>query len=137
METVTLELAIAPVAALPAPSDPVWQQWLSPAELAYCHGLRQAGEHLAARAVGKQAAASAVGWPGPVPWPDLEIRRQPDCAPDLVVVGDLRQWCYDQGFSTPGLSLSHAGGHAAALAWTTPEVGQHAPAGTTAEVSRP
>jgi holo-[acyl-carrier protein] synthase len=119
VETVTLELVIAPVSALPAPADPVWHDWLSPAELAYCQGLRYAGEHLAARAIGKRAAAGAVGWTGQMPWTDLEIRRQPDRAPDLVVVGDLRTWCHDQGLAAPGLSLTHAGGHAAAIAWTS------------------
>ena len=54
MDTVTLELAISPVAALPSPAHPSWQDWLSPAELAYCCGLRYAGEHLVARVIGKQ-----------------------------------------------------------------------------------
>jgi holo-[acyl-carrier protein] synthase len=120
MDAIALDLAIAPVAALPPPGDPTWRDWLSPAELAYCGGLRYAGEHLVARAMAKQAAANAVGWPGPVPWADLEIRRQPDCAPELVVVADLRQWCVEQGLAAPGVSLTHAGGHAAAVAWSGP-----------------
>ena len=118
MDTISLELAIAPVAALPGLSDPLWCDWLSPAELAYCGGLQRAGEHLAARALGKQVAADALVWTRPVPWRDMEIRRRPGCAPELVVVGELNQWCQQHQLAIPGVSLSHAAGHAAAVAWS-------------------
>lgn len=119
-DTVTLALQMAPVDTLPEPGDPAWTEWLSPAELAYCHGMQRAGEHLAARLLAKQAAADAVGWPLEVPWADLEIRRRQLAGPELVVVGDLRQWCADQGVRSPGVSITHAAGHTAAVAWTGP-----------------
>jgi holo-[acyl-carrier protein] synthase len=118
VDTVSLALEVAPVAALPPPGDPAWAQWLSPAELAYCHGLRYAGEHLAARAIAKTVAAEATGWTLEPPWVDLEIRRQQLCGPELVVVGDLRDWCEQQHLAVPGVSMTHAAGHAAAIAWT-------------------
>jgi holo-[acyl-carrier protein] synthase len=123
VDTISLALEVAPVAALPAPGDPTWRGWLSPAELAYCHGLRYAGEHLVARAIAKSAAASAVGWPWETPWADLEIRRQQLCGPELVVVGDLRDWCAQQRLAVPGVSMTHAAGHAAAVAWTAQTAG--------------
>jgi holo-[acyl-carrier protein] synthase len=118
VDTVSLALEVAPVGALPPPGDPVWAQWLSPVELAYCHGLRHAGEHLAARAIAKTVAAEVAGWTHEPPWVDLEIRRQQLCGPELVIVGDLRDWCERQHLAVPGVSMTHAAGHAAAIAWT-------------------
>lgn len=118
MDTIALALEVAPVAALPAPGDPRWREWLSPAELAYCNGLRHAGEHLVARALAKSAAASAAGWPAEPPWADLEVRRRQLCGPELVMVGELRDWCAEQQLVVPGVSMSHAAGHAAVIAWT-------------------
>jgi holo-[acyl-carrier protein] synthase len=118
VDTVWLALEVAPVGAMPPPGDPAWVRWLSPAELAYCHGLRHAGEHLVARAIAKAVAAQAAGWTHEPPWVDLEIRRQQLCGPELVVVGELRDWCERQHLAIPGVSMSHAAGHAAAIAWT-------------------
>jgi phosphopantetheinyl transferase (holo-ACP synthase) len=118
VDTVSLALEVAPVEALPPPGDPAWAQWLAPAELAYCHGFRHVGEHLVARAIAKAVAAEAAGWPFEPPWFDLEIRRQQLRGPELVVVGELRDWCERQHLAVPGVSMTHAAGHAAAIAWT-------------------
>jgi phosphopantetheinyl transferase (holo-ACP synthase) len=121
VETVGLTVQVAPA------GDPAWDAWLSPAELAYCDGM---AERRAARVLAKRAAAAAVGWPDEPPWSDLEIRRQQLCGPELVVVGDLREWCEQQGLAVGGISMSHAAGHAAAIAWTSQlgrEGGEYAP----------
>src|SRR5262249_31730645 len=114
---VSVALEVARVGALPPPGDPAWAQWLSPAELAYCHGFRHPGEHLVARAIAKTVAAEAAGRTFEPPWIDLEIRRQQLCGPQLVVVGELRDWCDWQHLAVPGISMTHAAGHAAAIAW--------------------
>jgi phosphopantetheinyl transferase (holo-ACP synthase) len=107
----------APVAALPAPDDPAWRGLLGAAELAYCAGLRRAGEHLAARALARRVVAEALGWAGDVPWRDIAIRREPAGRPAVMLTGQLAEWRRHRRLPVPGVSLSHAAGHAAALAW--------------------
>jgi holo-[acyl-carrier protein] synthase len=137
VDTVSLALEIAPVGALPPPGNPAWAQWLSPAELAYCHGLRHASEHLVARAIAKSAAASAVGWTLDPPWVDLEIRRQQLCGPELVVVGEMRDWCERQHLTVAGVSMTHTAGHAAAIAWTADAILPAEAASNTADAILP
>jgi holo-[acyl-carrier protein] synthase len=121
-------LVVTPVAALPPPADPRWRGWLDPAELAYCTGLRRAGEHMAARVAGRRAVLAALGLPdgvaaegvaaeGPSWWPDVTIRREPSGRPTVAVSDRLDGWRERRGLAVPGVSLSHAAGHAAALAW--------------------
>lgn len=118
-----LSYQVSALAALPDPADPVWRDWLTPAELAYCAGFRRVAEHLAVRALAKRAALRALRWPDPdlpwhdLPWHDLEVRRAPDQPPRLVLRGELAAWAAARGVPTPAVSLSHAGGSAAALAW--------------------
>jgi holo-[acyl-carrier protein] synthase len=100
----SLYVAFAPVADVPRVE-------LDPAEIAYCTGLRRADEHLAARVLARHAVAAALGWPGEPPWRDIAIRREASGRPYAVLSGALA------GCPVPGVSLSHAGGHAAALAW--------------------
>jgi phosphopantetheinyl transferase (holo-ACP synthase) len=90
---------------------------VSPAELAYCLGLELAGEHLAARVVAKRAIAEALRWPGSVPWSGIEILRMPPGRPVVRLSGEVEQWRRQLGVPLPRVSLSHAAGHAAALAW--------------------
>jgi phosphopantetheinyl transferase (holo-ACP synthase) len=111
-------LEVAPVHALPPPADPRWRDWLEPAELAYCTGLRRAGEHLAARVAGRRAVLAALGLPsGASLWPDVRIRRAPSGRPTVAVSERLDRWRESRGLAVPDVSLSHAAGHAAALAW--------------------
>jgi holo-[acyl-carrier protein] synthase len=115
-----LAVRVLAVDELPAPADSSWRRRLTPAELAYCTGLAQAGHHLAARAAGKQAVLAVLdagdGDPDTV-WPELEIRRAPGSAPRVVLHGRLEGWRRGRGLGVPGVSLSHAAGRAAALAW--------------------
>lgn len=108
-------VAVAPVH--PAAGDAAWADWLTPAELGYAAGRRRAGEHLAARRLAKQAVLRAIGWTGPPPWADLQVIRGGSGAPRLALGGDLARWLATRGFPAPGVSLSHAAGYAAGLAW--------------------
>jgi holo-[acyl-carrier protein] synthase len=112
-----LPLAVAPVAALPAVTDPLWRRLLSAAELGRYGSRRRAGEHFTARAMARLALASALGWPGEVPWQDVAIHKEPSGRPLVVLSGRLAQWRLEAGLPLPAVSLSHAAGHAAALAW--------------------
>jgi holo-[acyl-carrier protein] synthase len=123
MTTPALACEVAPVGAMPDPSDPRWREWLTAAERAYCAGLQRAGEHLAARVLAKRAAARAIGWPGvDVPWEGIEVLREPLHPPQVYLTGAVEQWREECGVPVPGVSLSHAAGYAAAVAWL-PEVG--------------
>jgi holo-[acyl-carrier protein] synthase len=119
--TAAAYVVVAAVEALPPPADPRWRDWLGPAELAYCAGLRRVGEHLAARAAGRRAVLAALGLPDGQThaslWPDVSIRREPSGRPTVAVSGRLDRWRESRGLAVPEVSLSHAAGHAAALAW--------------------
>ncbi|MGH3996341.1 MAG: hypothetical protein ACRDTJ_02625 [Pseudonocardiaceae bacterium] len=117
------------VAELPPAGDPRWADLLSPAELAFCTSLARVTDHLAARAAGKQAVRAVLGLP-PQTWPerylagagaprghDVEIHRVSGSAPQVVLSGDAQRWRRALGLPPPGVSLSHAAGYAAALAW--------------------
>ncbi|OAR24120.1 hypothetical protein A8W25_16845 [Streptomyces sp. ERV7] len=108
---------ISPPQQCPERDDPRWTDWLTDTERAYAHSLARAEEHLSARKAAKEAAARLLGWPGPPPWQDMEIRRASDEAPTLRVRGALAQWMADHGLANPRISLTHARGYAAALAW--------------------
>jgi phosphopantetheinyl transferase (holo-ACP synthase) len=110
-----LPLLIGPTA--PDPGDAAWSAWLTDAERAYAAGRRRAAEHLAARRLAKLAALRALGWPGEPPWSDLAVDRPGGGRPVLRLGGDLASWCAGRGLGAPGVSLTHAAGHAAALAW--------------------
>ena len=113
----SLPLAIAVVADIPPPTDPLWREWLTPAELAYCGSLQHVLDHLAVRVLAKRVTARALAWPGEIPWQEVEILRRPAGGP-AVELGDLLgRWRRERGLPVPGVSLTHAAGHAAALAW--------------------
>lgn len=112
-----MPFAAASVDALPPLADPGWAHRLSAAELAYCAGRRRAGEHLAARLLGRLVVAEALGWPGLPRWSDITIRRSRAGQPIVVLSGETERWRSGAGLAVPGVSLSHAAGHATALAW--------------------
>ena len=113
-----LPLLIGPTT--PDPGDPAWSSWLTDAERAYAAGRRRAAEHLAARRLAKLAALRALDWPGEPAWSDLVVGRPDGGRPVLSLGGDLAHWCAGRGLGAPGISLTHAAGYAAALAWRLP-----------------
>lgn len=119
MGTNRLALAceLASVRSLPPPGDADWRIWLRAAERAYCAGLQRADEHLVARLIAKGAAARVLDWPGEVPWDQVELRRLPPGPPQLLLHGDFQAWQRARHLPVPGVSLTHAAGHAAAVAW--------------------
>lgn len=108
---ITLPVQLIEVAALPPHADAHWASLLTGAERAYCTGLHYAADHRAARVAGKRAVLAALGVHGDVRWHEVEIRRKPGAGPVVVLHGPLGE------ASVPGVSLTHAAGHAAAIAW--------------------
>ncbi|HXY68007.1 MAG TPA: holo-ACP synthase [Gemmatimonadales bacterium] len=90
----------------------------TPAERQRAADYSQASLHLAARIAAKEAAYKALsgdfGASG-IGWQDLEVRRGPDGRPDLVFHGAAERRMQDLGVTRCHLSLTHAGGVAAAV----------------------
>ncbi|QEV21773.1 hypothetical protein [Streptomyces alboniger] len=115
-----LVLHLATPQQTPPAGDPRWGTWLTDAELAYARGLLRAEEHLSARKLAKEAGAGVLGWRCEPPWQDMEVRRRPGAAPALHLGETLSRESLAPGTATPGISLTHARGYAAALAWLPP-----------------
>nr|WP_157528279.1 hypothetical protein [Kibdelosporangium sp. MJ126-NF4]CEL17821.1 hypothetical protein [Kibdelosporangium sp. MJ126-NF4]CTQ90955.1 hypothetical protein [Kibdelosporangium sp. MJ126-NF4] len=98
----------ARLADLPDPRDPLWPSWLTRAELAYCTGFQRVTEHMAARVLAKRSALAVLGLDPDTPLADLEILRAASGAPSVS---------WGAGSQALGVSLTHAGGSAAAMAW--------------------
>jgi holo-[acyl-carrier protein] synthase len=113
----SLPLAIAAMADIPLPADPVWRHWLTAAELAYCGSLQHVSDHLAVRALAKRVVAEVLAWPGEIPWQEVQILRRPAGGPVVELADRPDRWRRQQGLPVPGVSLTHAAGHAAAIAW--------------------
>jgi len=108
---------IGALADLPPEAGPAWREWLSVAEVDYCVGFQRATEHLAARMLAKWAVAGVLGWRDQIPWLDISIVRDPAGPPSVRLSGDAECWRQERHVVVPGVSLTHAGGYAAALAW--------------------
>lgn len=88
----------------------------TPAEREYAQGRKKAAEHLAARFAAKEATLKALGtgWTGGIAWTDVEVVSTPSGAPILRLSGAAQRAAENLGITDWSLSLSHAGGVAAA-----------------------
>jgi holo-[acyl-carrier protein] synthase len=84
-------------------------------ERAYCHARARAAEHFAARFAAKEAALKALGVPSGLSWHELEVVARPGGAPELRLAGVAAEAAARMGVTRMQLSLSHAGGQAAAV----------------------
>jgi holo-[acyl-carrier protein] synthase len=73
-------------------------------------------ERLAARFAAKEATIKALA-PGddPIPWLDIEVRRRPTGAVDLLIHGRAATFAHDAGITGFALSITHEQGTAAAV----------------------
>ncbi|ANP52259.1 phosphopantetheinyl transferase (holo-ACP synthase) [Streptomyces griseochromogenes] len=118
MDTPSQALALVVPTRVPTPYDPLWGHWLTPAEISFSHGFRRACEHLAARKAAKEAVARLLGCPAdPRTWHAMEVHRVPGTAPTMALHGAPAQRLQNLRLPQPGISLTHANGYAAALAW--------------------
>ena len=90
----------------------------TPSERERAAEYAQASLHLAARIAAKEAAYKALSGDGRahgVGWQDLEVRRYADGRPGLVFHGAAERRMAELGATRCHLSLTHAGGVAAAV----------------------
>jgi holo-[acyl-carrier protein] synthase len=87
-------------------------------EIAYCRAHRDPAPHFAARFAAKEAGFKALGTGVQlgVRWRELEVRREREEAPTLVLSGRAREIGLARGGSRMLLSLTHEGDYALAQA---------------------
>ncbi|MCK6531483.1 MAG: holo-ACP synthase [Polyangiaceae bacterium] len=93
-----------------------WARVLTPRErvdLAARHADRAAA--LAGRFAAKEAFSKALGAPKDVWWQDVEVRRAPNGAPELVAHGPALPYLLALGVTRSLVSISHDAGVAAAV----------------------
>ncbi|ACY95820.1 MULTISPECIES: hypothetical protein [Thermomonospora] len=90
---------------------------LSAAELAYCLGFLRAEEHMGARVAAKRAVSRLLGGDLRHCRHQIELIRE-DTGPVRVRLhGELLERAQRAGLGVPRVSLTHAAGRAAAIAW--------------------
>ncbi|MEI5098189.1 hypothetical protein RB200_05465 [Streptomyces sp. PmtG] len=111
-------LVLLPPARIPGPDAACWRDWLTPDEISFSLGFRRAHEHLAARKAAKLAVAKLLGLPDdPRTCRAVEVLRESGAGPVLRLGGAPGQLLRGEDLPLPRVSLTHARGHAAALAW--------------------
>jgi holo-[acyl-carrier protein] synthase len=85
-------------------------------ERRYCRGRGDPAQHYAARFAAKEAALKALGVPEGLSWHELEVRADAAAgAPRLALAGAAAAAAAGKGAGRTHLSLTHAGGMAAAV----------------------
>lgn len=87
----------------------------SPGERADCEGRGDPAQHYAARFAAKEAALKALGVPPGLKWTDIEVRTADNGRPVLILSGAAAAAAQQRGVVAHHLSLTHAGGVAAAV----------------------
>ena len=103
-----------------------WATFLTSAERGYAGSRLRADEHIAARIAARQAVLDVLGWETQPPWRSIEVVRGPAGEPRVSLGGEVEELRRTRGLPVPGVSLSHAAGFAAAVAWL-PEIGEASP----------
>ena len=108
-----------------------WARFLTAAERGYAGSRLRADEHIAARIAARQAVWDVLGldvpgWETQPPWRSIEVVRGPAGDPRASLSGEVEELRRTRGLAVPGISLSHAAGFAAAVAWL-PHTGEVAP----------
>jgi len=82
----------------------------TPAEQKYCNAHRDPSPHYAARFAAKEALFKALGtgWARGVTWRDVEVVRERQDAPSLVLHGEAQRLSESMGTHKVHLSLSHS-----------------------------
>ncbi len=87
-------------------------------ERRYCKGRRDPPGHYAARFAAKEAVLKALGtgWSGGIRWTDVEIIHDPSGRPEVRLCGRALRAARERKIRRFHLSITHAGGCAAAVA---------------------
>ena len=106
----------------------------TPAERDYCEGMKVAARHYAARFAAKEAVSKTFGTGigGDLGWTDIEILREENGEPYVVLHGEGKATAARLGITRILVSLSHADHYAAAnaVAETESDSETHAGRGT-------
>ncbi len=85
----------------------------TPREIKDCGGRI---ESLAARFAAKEATAKALGCGiGDIGWKEIEIKREENGAPTLLLCGEAARFAREKKLKTWSVSLSHSQSHAIAM----------------------
>ncbi len=81
-------------------------------EIAYCGAMATPAPHYAARFAAKEAVAKAfgVGIGGQVGWRDVEVARDAEGRPSIILHGPAKALAEARGVTRVHLALSHAAG---------------------------
>ncbi|WJV51028.1 hypothetical protein [Streptomyces flavofungini] len=111
-------LVLLPPERIAAADSACWHDWLTPEEISFSRGFRRAHEHLAARKAAKLAVASLLDVAAdPGFCRAVGVLRAPGSGPVIRLGGALGELLGTRALPHPRVSLTHARGHAAALAW--------------------
>jgi len=90
----------------------------TPEEQRFCLARRDPAPHFAARFAAKEAVFKALetGWAKGVTWLDVEVRRQEQGAPEIILSGVALEIAASKGAGRAHLSLTHTNNWAAATA---------------------
>ena len=87
----------------------------SAGERTECERRGEPAQHYAARFAAKEAALKALGVPAGLKWTEIEVRTAEGGRPVLLLSGAAASAAARQGVVIKHLSLTHAGGMAAAV----------------------
>jgi holo-[acyl-carrier protein] synthase len=91
------------------------ERLFSPGERADCDRRAQPAQHYAARFAAKEAVLKALGGPPGLRWVEIEVRSADTGRPLLILSGAAAAAAARRGVVTQHVSLTHAGGMAAAV----------------------
>ncbi len=91
------------------------ERLFSPAEQADCEKRADPAQHYAARFAAKEATLKALGAPRGLRWVEMEVRTEDSGRPTLFLSGAAVAAAVQRGVSGYHVSLTHAGGIAAAV----------------------
>jgi holo-[acyl-carrier protein] synthase len=91
------------------------QRLFSPIERADCQARAEPAQHYAARFAAKEALLKALGGPPGLRWVEIEIHTTDAGRPVLILSGAAAEAAADLGVAAQHVSLTHAGGMAAAV----------------------
>jgi holo-[acyl-carrier protein] synthase len=91
------------------------QRLFTPGERADCARRAEPAQHYAARFAAKEAALKALGAPPGLKWLEIEVRTEESGRPVLYLSGAAAAAAARRGVVGQYLSLTHAGGIAAAV----------------------
>jgi len=89
----------------------------TPGEQQFCNGHRDPVPHFAVRFAAKEALFKALGtgWAKGVTWLDVEVQRERQDAPTMILHGEARNLSEAKGAHKVHLSLSHSEYNAIAM----------------------